>query len=84
MPAALEVVRQTDFFPRSGEEIDHAIEKISNYFRETNPRQISHDQSGLLEKLFEVLEIQYHTTSADYACFPPMAQDKDDGTYGKH
>jgi hypothetical protein len=84
VPPAQEVVRRPAFFPRSAAEIDDAIQKISKYFQQNNPRQISQDQSGLLEKLFEVLEIQYHTTSADYACFPPMAQDKDDGTYGKH
>jgi len=31
-----------------------------------------------------VLEVQYHTVPDDYATFPPMAQDKDDATYGKH
>ena len=84
MPPAQEVVKRPAFFPRSAAEIDDAIQKISKYFQQNNPRQISQDQSERLEKLFEVLEIQYHTTSADYACFPPMAQDKDDGTYGKH
>ena len=40
--------------------------------------------SPRLEKLFDVLKVRYHTTPEDYATFPPMAQDKDDGTYGKH
>ena len=72
------------FFPRTGKEIDEAVEAISNYFREHDPRQISRDKSDRLEKLFDVLKVQYHTTPEDYVCFPPMAQDKDDGTYGQH
>ncbi len=72
------------FFPRTAREIDEAVEMISTYFRKNDPRQISRDPSARLEKFFDVLKVQYHTTPADYACFPPMAQDKDDGTYGKH
>ena len=72
------------FFPRSGAEIDDAIFGISKYFRDHNPKQISEDQSDHLEALFDILEVQYKSDPADYANFPPMAQDKDDGTYGVH
>jgi hypothetical protein len=73
-----------DFFPRTAEEIDAAVAAISKYFREHDPLQVSHDKSNRLEQLFDVLKVRYHTTPEDYATFPPMAQDKDDGTYGKH
>ena len=73
-----------DFFPRTAEEIDAAVAAISKYFREHDPLQVSRDKSDRLEKLFDVLKVRYHTTPEDYATFPPMAQDKDDGTYGKH
>ena len=73
-----------NFFPRTAEEIDAAVAAISKYFREHDPLQVSHDKSDRLEKLFDVLKVRYHTTPEDYATFPPMAQDKDDGTYGKH
>lgn len=72
------------FFPRSAAEIDAAVAGISRYFREHNPRQISEDKSPNLEALFDVLEVQYETEAEDYASFPPMAQDRDDGTYGVH
>ncbi len=72
------------FFPRSAAEIDCAIAAISKYFRDHNPQQISDDKSDDLEALFDVLEVQYKTEPNDYANFPPMSQDKDDGTYGVH
>ena len=72
------------FFPRSTGEIDAAIAKISKYFRNHNPKQISNDKSDNLERLFDILEIQYKTEPEDYANFPPMSQDEDDGTYGVH
>ena len=84
VPRPTAVAVRPPFFPRTEKEIDAAVEKISVYFRENDPRQISRDRSDYLEKLFDVLEVQYQTTPDDYACFPPMAQDKDDGTYGKH
>ena len=72
------------FFPRSAAEIDAAIAGISRYFRDHDPQQISNDRTGRLEALFDVVEVQYKTEATDYANFPPMAQDKDDGTYGVH
>ena len=72
------------FFPRTAAEIDSAIAEISKYFREHNPQQISDDRSDRLERLFDVLEVQYKTELEDYAVFPPMAQDKDDATHGVH
>ena len=81
-PGAVDI--KPDFFPRTAKEIDDAVEAISIYFRETDPHQISRDKSDRLEKLFDVLKVEYHTTPEDYVCFPPMAQDKDDGTYGQH
>ncbi len=72
------------FFPRTASEIDKAVAEISKYFRENDPQEISRDRSDRLEKLFDVLEVRYHTVPDDYANFPPMAQDKDDATYGKH
>ena len=72
------------FFPRSAGEIDAAIAGISAYFRSHNPKQISDDKSDKLERLFDILEVQYKTEPEDYANFPPMSQDKDDGTYGVH
>jgi hypothetical protein len=72
------------FFPRSASEIDAATAGISRYFRDHNPQQISEDKSNHLEDLFDVLKVQYTTTAQDYANFPPMSQDKDDGTYGSH
>ena len=65
-------------------ELDAAVAAISKYFRDHNPQQISTDKSGRLEALFDILEVQYKTEPADYANFPPMSQDKDDGTYGVH
>jgi len=58
--------------------------KVKDHCRLSPTSQISRDKSDQLEKLFDVLQVQYHTTTQDYACFPPMAQDKDDGTYGVH
>jgi len=84
IPRSGAVTTRPPFFPHTAQEIDDAIETISTYFRENDPRQISRDKSDRLETLFDVLKVQYHTTSEDYVCFPPMAQDKDDGTYGKH
>ena len=81
-PAAAKV--KPAFFPRSAAEIDAAIAGISKYFRDHNPQQISQDKSNRLEALFDFLEVQYKTEPEDYANFPPMAQDKDDGTYGVH
>ena len=81
-PGAVKI--KPHFFPRTARQIDGAVEAISKYFRENDPRQISRDKSDRLEKLFDVLKVRYHTTPQDYACFPPMAQDKDDGTYGVH
>ncbi len=72
------------FFPRSTGEIDAAIAGIGAYFRSHNPKQISDDKSDKLERLFDILEVQYKTEPEDYANFPPMSQDKDDGTYGVH
>ncbi len=72
------------FFPRSSVEIDAAVEAIGKYFRQHNPQQISDDKTDYLESLFDVLEVKYTTEPEDYANFPPMAQDKDDGTYGVH
>ena len=72
------------FFPHTARETDKAVAQISKYFREHDPLQLSQDKSDRLERLFDVLKIRYHTTAADYALFPPMAQDKDDATYGKH
>lgn len=73
-----------EFFPRSISEVDAAVAGISRYFRSHTPIQISEDTSGELETLFEVLTVQYTTVPEDYATFPPMAQDRDDGTYGVH
>jgi hypothetical protein len=72
------------FFPHTDREIDQAVEALSKYFREKNPRQISEDRSGDLERLFDMLEVQYVTTTGDYENFPPMPQGKDDATYGIH
>jgi hypothetical protein len=72
------------FFPRPAAEIDATVAAISKYFRDHNPQQISDDESNHLEALFDILEVQYTTEPADYGRFPPMAQDKDDGTYGVH
>ena len=72
------------FFPRTPTEIDRAVAEISKYFREHDPKQVAEDRSDSLERLFDVLEVQYQTTSGDYATFPPMSQDKDDATYGRH
>ncbi|MFP6668532.1 MAG: hypothetical protein VB876_14535, partial [Pirellulales bacterium] len=72
------------FFPRSAGEIDAAIAGIGAYFRSHNPKQISDDKSDKLERLFDILKVQYKTEPEDYANFPPMSQDKDDGTYGVH
>jgi len=72
------------FFPHTDREIDQAVEAISKYFQEKNPRQISEDRSEELERLFDVLEVQYATTAQDYESFPPMPQGKDDATYGMH
>jgi hypothetical protein len=72
------------FFPHSAEEIDAAIAGISLYFRNHDPQQISNDKSGHLEGLFDILEVKYRTEPGDYARFPPMSQDRDDGTYGVH
>ena len=76
--------RRPAFFPRTAKEIDTAVAEISKYFREHDPLQLSRDKSDRLERLFDLLEIRYRTTLADYALFPPMSQDKDDATYGKH
>ena len=84
VPKPGEIKVKPHFFPRSEQQIDEAVAAISKYFREHNPREISQDKSERLENLFEVLKVQYRTTPRDYACFPPMAQDKDDGTYGVH
>jgi hypothetical protein len=73
-----------DFFPRTDVEIDAAVDAIQKYFRENGPKEIAEDKSDKLEKLFDVLEVQYTTTVADYAAFPPMAQNKDDPSYGSH
>jgi len=73
-----------DFFPRTDEEIDAAVAAITRYFREHNPKQIAQDKSDKLEKLFDVLEVQYTTTVDDYAAYPPMSQEKDDPSYGAH
>ena len=81
-PAATKV--KPAFFPRSAAEIDAAVAAISKYFRDHNPQQISTDKSGRLEALFDILEVKYKTEPQDYANFPPMSQDKDDGTYGVH
>ncbi|MEO1997814.1 MAG: right-handed parallel beta-helix repeat-containing protein [Planctomycetaceae bacterium] len=72
------------FFPRSASEIDTAVAAISKYFRDHDPQQISDDKTGQLEALFDILKVKYRTEPGDYANFPPMAQDKDDGTYGVH
>jgi len=72
------------FFPRSAAEIDAAVAGISKYFRDHDPQQISNDKTAILEALFGILEVRYRTEPADYANFPPMSQDKDDGTYGAH
>ena len=72
------------FFPHTAKEIDKAVAEISKYFREHDPLQLSRDKSDRLEQLFDVLKVRYRTTLADYALFPPMSQDKDDATYGKH
>lgn len=72
------------FFPRTASEIDAAVAVISKYFRDHNPQQISSDTSNHLETLFDVLKVQYTSGPDDYANFPPMAQDKDDATYGVH
>ena len=64
--------------------IDAAVAAIQKYFRENGTKQIAADKSDKLEKLFDVLEVQYTTTVDDYATYPPMAQDKDDPSYGKH
>ena len=81
-PAATQV--KPAFFPRSAAEIDAAAAAIRKYFRNHNPQQISNDKSGGREALFDILEVKYQTESEDYANFPPMAEDKDDGTYGVH
>lgn len=73
-----------DFFPRTVIEIDTAIAGISKYFQDHTPLQISQDESDEIEKLFDILEVQYTTELEDYATFPPMSQDKDDATYGVH
>jgi len=72
------------FFPRTDREIDETVEAISKYFRARNPRQISEDRSDELERLFDILEVQYTTTAQDYENFPPMPQGRDDATYGVH
>jgi len=73
-----------DFFRRVDTEVDAAVTAIDSYFQEHNPRQLAEDRSDELEELFDVLEVQYQTSIKDYACFPAMAQDKDDLTYGVH
>jgi len=78
------VVVKPDFFPQVTEDIDGVVEQISRYFQTHDPRQISEDDPAELERLFDMLEVQYRTTPEDYACFPPMAQSKDDATYGVH
>ncbi len=72
------------FFPHTDREIDQTVEAISKYFREKNPRQVSEDRSEELERLFDVLEVQYTTTAQDYENFPAMPQGQDDATYGYH
>ena len=72
------------FFPHTASEIDAAVAAIQKYFRDHNPQQIAADKSDILENLFDKLEVQYTTVPSDYALFPPMSQDKDDGTYGVH
>ncbi|SVB88482.1 uncharacterized protein METZ01_LOCUS241336, partial [marine metagenome] len=72
------------FFPHTASEIDIAVAAIQKYFRDHNPQQIAEDKSDILENLFDKLEVQYTTVPSDYVLFPPMAQDKDDGTYGVH
>ncbi len=72
------------FFPHTDRDIDQAVEAVSKYFREKNPRQISEDRSDELERLFDMLQVQYTTTARDYENFPAMPQGKDDATYGYH
>jgi len=81
-PAATKV--KPAFFPRSAAEIDTAVAGITKYFRDHGPQQITDDRTGRLEALFDTLKVEYRTEATDYANFPPMAQDKDDGTYGVH
>ena len=84
IPVPKDTIVRPTFFPRTASEIDIAVEGIQNYFRDHNPRQITEDKSDILENLFDKLEVQYTTVPSDYALFPPMSQDKDDGTYGVH
>ena len=84
IPAPANTTVRPAFFPHTASEIDAAVATIQKYFRDHNPQQIAADKSGTLENLFDKLEVQYTTMPSDYALFPPMAQDKDDGTYGVH
>jgi len=84
IPVPANTTVRPDFFPLTSMEIDTAVASIQKYFREHNPRQIAGDKTEALEELFDQLEVRYTTTPADYILFPPMAQDKDDGTYGVH
>ena len=78
-----EVVKPASF-PHTDREIDRTVEAGRRYFKEKDPRQISEDRSEDLERLFDVLEVQYVTTAEDCENFPPMPQGQDDATYGVH
>ena len=84
IPVPTNTIVRPAFFPRTAREIDAAVAAIQKYFRDHNPQQIAADKSDTLENLFDKLEVQYTTVPSDYALFPPMSQDKDDGTYGVH
>ena len=84
IPAPANTTLRPAFFPHTASEIDATVATVQKYFRDHNPQQIAEDKSDILENLFDKLEVQYTTVLSDYALFPPMAQDKDDGTYGVH